>query len=294
MPLYIGDYLRDTMRLSLYEHGAYLLLLMAAWTEGGSLKMGDLMAYLKVTHEEWEVLRPKLEPFFEVKNGCWIHGRVQREVERSAQLYEKKVEGGKRGAEARWKGHGTPNGTPIKTPNGSSMVTTTTTTTTRNKVKVKSYCANFDLFWNSYPKKTAKAKAAKSYEKAISAGVSHERLIEAVEKAKRMNTSWHDPQYIPMAATWLNGRRWEDEFTPAPAKAHASPAPSLINEILTAAHEGIKRGNWKGFHPAGVRALKAVGGRQRAENLKTSDLATWQAQFRRAVEAELAQEASNA
>tara|TARA_Y100000310_G_scaffold156380_1_gene155805 strand:+ start:176 stop:583 length:408 start_codon:yes stop_codon:yes gene_type:complete len=125
----------------------------------------------------------------------------------------------------------------------------TTTTTTRSKVKVKSYCANFILFWNSYPNKKAKAKAAKSYEKAISAGASHDHLIEAVEKAKRMNTNWRDPQYIPMAATWLNGRRWEDEFSDTDNEVNTSPG----GQITPGAAAGLRVLD-------SIRREKAVGG----------------------------------
>ena len=37
MPIYIGDYLGDTIELSAAEHGAYLLLLMHYWLKKGEI-----------------------------------------------------------------------------------------------------------------------------------------------------------------------------------------------------------------------------------------------------------------
>ena len=38
MPLYVGDYVGDTLHLELDEHGAYFLLMMTYWRNGGAIK----------------------------------------------------------------------------------------------------------------------------------------------------------------------------------------------------------------------------------------------------------------
>jgi len=292
MKFYPGDYLRDTMHLSTEEHGAYLLILMASWTSGGVVEEQNLPNISLLGVKKWNQVAPKISPFFTVENGKWTHPRVQRELLKAEEAHRIQVESGKRGAEKRWESDRVPNreldGVPIayQIPEARSQ--------NQKKQDQNLYSADFEIFWNSYPLKQSKKTAIKSYTKARKSGVSAETLLEAVEKANRESVKWREG-YVPMASTWLNQERWCDEFTPAPQiKGNPSPAPSLINDILAAAHIGIKRRDWSGLHPAGRRALKAVGGRQAAENLKTSDLATWRAQFRRAVEAELAQEANHA
>lgn len=69
-------------------------------------------------------------------------------------------------------------------------------------------CADFDRFWDAYPRKEGKQKARAAFEKA---DVSIDVLLEAIDRQKRTN-QWRkdNGQFIPHPATWLNGKRWED------------------------------------------------------------------------------------
>ena len=57
MPLYVGDYLADTTHLTCTEHGAYMLLLMSMWRNGGSLPSDDksLARHARCTKGQWPV-----------------------------------------------------------------------------------------------------------------------------------------------------------------------------------------------------------------------------------------------
>lgn len=69
----------------------------------------------------------------------------------------------------------------------------------------------FAEFWQSYPKKTAKAQAEKSFAKINPDRELLNTILKAVEEQKRSKQWLKDEgQYIPMPATWLNQRRWED------------------------------------------------------------------------------------
>jgi len=104
MPLWIGDYLADTMRLTRDQHGGYLLLIMAYWRDGKPLPDDDeaLSSITKSSEKEWKKLRPILSKFFKVGEGVWRHGRVDQELHDAAERYAAKVERAKAGAAARW------------------------------------------------------------------------------------------------------------------------------------------------------------------------------------------------
>ena len=104
MPLYIGDYLADTMHLSTEQHGAYLLLIMHQWRRGPIADDDDTLAAItRLPAERWLRARPILEEFFVVADGCWVQPRAARERSNAADHRERisamRAEAGRRGGE---------------------------------------------------------------------------------------------------------------------------------------------------------------------------------------------------
>lgn len=71
----------------------------------------------------------------------------------------------------------------------------------------------FSEFWPLYPKKQAKAAAEKAYLKIKPDRALFEKMKKALE-AQKASFDWQKEsgRYIPLPATWLNGKRWEDEL----------------------------------------------------------------------------------
>lgn len=80
MPLYIGDYLADTARLTTEGHGAYLLILMDYWRNGPPPDDdGALSAITKLPLPRWRKVRPQLQSFFQIDGGFWHQKRADEE-----------------------------------------------------------------------------------------------------------------------------------------------------------------------------------------------------------------------
>ena len=71
--------------------------------------------------------------------------------------------------------------------------------------------ADFEIFWDAYPKKKSKETARKAFDKAIKK-IDLQTMLDAVE-AQKHSKQWKekDGQFIPYPATWLNAECWNDE-----------------------------------------------------------------------------------
>jgi len=102
MQLYVGDYLRDTRHLTAEQHGAYLLLLMAAWNAGGRLpndsrKLARLAAS---TPSRWAKISADVLEFFEVGGDHITNHRLTLELKKASEKSIKRADAGMRGGNA--------------------------------------------------------------------------------------------------------------------------------------------------------------------------------------------------
>jgi uncharacterized protein YdaU (DUF1376 family) len=104
MPVFIGDYLADTMHLTTEQHGAYLLLLFHLWRRGSPRDDDAVLAKISgLGDHAWKLHRPVLAEFFRIHDGLWQHGRVEKEKARVAATKQSMSNKAKSAASSRWR-----------------------------------------------------------------------------------------------------------------------------------------------------------------------------------------------
>lgn len=94
MPFYIGDYLRDTVHLTLSQHGAYFKSILQYWSKGESLTDMELRG---ICRREFKVV----SGFYVLEGGRWHHKRIDLELEKARKRSEVARENGRRGGMVR-------------------------------------------------------------------------------------------------------------------------------------------------------------------------------------------------
>lgn len=99
MPLYVGDYLADTQHLTTTQHGAYLLLIMHYWQNGG-LPSDDVAIgrISRLNRDQWRANCQAIASMFE---AGWKHKRIDRELEKANNISTKRTLAGQRGGQAK-------------------------------------------------------------------------------------------------------------------------------------------------------------------------------------------------
>jgi len=96
-----------------------------------------------------------------------------------------------------------------------------------NPIKTCAFEISFSVFYSAYPKKKAKQDALKAWLSLEPTNDLVEKIISSLEKHKRsLDWTKDDGKYIPLPASWIRGKRWEDETDPPGVMSEATVVPS--------------------------------------------------------------------
>ena len=121
---YLVDYMRDTMALSIVEHGAYTILLDSYYASEKPLPEDYESLYRicrAMTKLEQDAVRGVVDKFFAVGEDGFRHNpRADREIATAQAAIDKQRKSGVESANKRWSTHTPINGSTHKSVNGSS------------------------------------------------------------------------------------------------------------------------------------------------------------------------------
>jgi uncharacterized protein YdaU (DUF1376 family) len=246
MPFYVGDYLRDTGHLSAAEHGAYMLLLIQAWTRGGRLPAIDehLLKLTRMTPREWRQSRSTILAFFDRDGDAYVQRRLEREITKVRSTSDARRAAAQSGVSKRRKllkahasqdqdvsicsANGVANnaanvrhqpGQPQPQPYKEERVLSDSPLAPTGASSARSASsAEFERWWQAYPRKVGKDAARKAFDRAVRSGATPGTLLFALTIYP-----WPDDlHFTPHPSTWLNQGRWKDD------PSTVAPAPSPI------------------------------------------------------------------
>lgn len=223
MPLYIGDYLSDTIGLTHAEHGAYLLSIMAYWKKGGPLSVTESVSIMSQSYD-------RVCQFYEIVGDTLVHPRIEKELENAKHAKEAQLARTEAAREAKSRKVTAAVTSPV-TDSVTSTVTTSPSPSPSYKNLSQIHCRissdrvspeipkpakkeksalRFNEFWESYPKcprKTNKPGCLKTWKSKNLDSLADKILADLA--ARRGNKQWEE--FTPMPSTYLNQERWNDE-----------------------------------------------------------------------------------
>jgi uncharacterized protein YdaU (DUF1376 family) len=211
MPIYWGDYFKDTLHLNTEEHGAYMLLIGYYWCNGKIPRNLDLIKNVTRTSEKKLI---NVMKFFRIEGMYYIHDRIEKELATAAENQDRQRKRTEAASKARWQQKETVTDsvtdsvTTSPSPSPSpSPVLDIESNTKKTKAK-KDYTLEFEEFWKAYPKnKASKTETFKSWNKIT--GVEYGTITRAAREYGEYLARTASQSYTAHATTWLNNARWE-------------------------------------------------------------------------------------
>ena len=239
LPLFTDALVADTAHLSDEEFGAYMRLLILEWRTAGCKLPADAnwhMRRLGIDSGKYSRLHaPLISEFFQTDGNHVFQKRMMKEF---AYLREQSQKQSER-AKLRWnkekglcRSDAASGNAPHPTPPKVSSEGKPSSDIRRSSAK-DSPSPEFLVWWNSYPRTNcSRAEAWKSYKRARTKGVTHEKLTDSLGQYRHFIERTGSP--AAHATTWLNNERWDVDYTAAIAEREkhsgSSHAPTAVNK----------------------------------------------------------------
>ena len=225
-----GDYTLRTAHLEPLEDLAYRRLLDLYYLNESPLEGSpeELARIIRMRTSAAEV-KAILDEFFSPSEAGWRHGHCDEVIAKYHAKAQQAATNGKAGGRPKKPKDNPAETNPVSAglpEESGSKTNQEPETNNHNQEDPKpSACASapaagksdrlegFAQFWLIYPRKTAKQNAEKAWAKLRPDRSLQAQLLVALGKqAKSPDWTKDGGSFIPHAATWLNGKRWEDEL----------------------------------------------------------------------------------
>jgi uncharacterized protein YdaU (DUF1376 family) len=228
---YTGDWIRDTTDLEPQEEGIYLRLIVWYYANEKPIPARRAMRISRATtSEERQTTELVLGRFFVVCNAdgekVFRNKKCDEEITKWVLARKRAIENGKKGgrppgSKTKPKPRGKAKHNPEQNLPSPSPSPSSSPPPSANKKAAPvrgSLLDGFDVFWKHFPNRKSRDRAERAWKKLRQAKTlpSIDFLVEAIRKQKEYREQcskigkWVEEWAHP--ATWLNGKRWEDEL----------------------------------------------------------------------------------
>ena len=201
----IADYRKDTLGLTLIEHGAYRQLLDQYYLDEKPLPLDEEILYRLVNarnQDEKYAVRYAIKSFFTQTEDGYVHGRCAAEIKAYKAKSEQQSRAGKASAAKR--------STVVQQSSNGRSTDVQPTINQEPRTIYKGKSDRFEDFWKVWPsgeRKVSKASCKAKWEKE-GLDETADKIIAHVEKMK-LTDQWIRG-FEPMPATYINQKRYLD------------------------------------------------------------------------------------
>ena len=214
---YAGDFLSDlnVQIMTMAQRGIYVTLLAMEWIEGSLPSDVRTLKVLCGQHPNFEDDWASIKHCFYEEDSRLYNRRLELERGEQKKRAEKNSKNGKIGAMKRW--NKKEDSGAIATPLPSNEIEKEIEIEIKKpkkENKTNEYLKEFENeFWTLYPRRDNKKRAKDKYVQLRKSGTDKEIILGGLKNyIKQWRSAGTEPEFIPMASTWLHQERFEDEL----------------------------------------------------------------------------------